>query len=489
MSGRPVMRDLKPLVEAMQPELREATLYCALPHWFDRSLGLALITKFTSPSSDSSMVLAELLSMPFVYSHGNGAWQYTGSARAFFMHSLEKRKSDFVQLSQYLVDYLQGQYDHLADTSALNDSLCFESVNDLSWERRQLQWQIAYHWAPLDSKEAMKHLIAASEWAGANSRHLGDHKLIVDVWRSQEKWLGQYRPEGVYLEGRYAYAQRDWPEAEKKFDYVWHFASGNRMVKANAGHLLAVIRRQKGQRRWTESAELILRQSLTICEEEIGLANTDAKWLASRVLNSLGATLIQLGEPARVQESLQLLKRSLKLHEELGDTFGWVQVLNSIGNVLMQPGESQNFSEAERLFREALKIADGAILLRSASMLRASLANLLMRRGRQEHYSEAEALLRQSLQYAEGSRDLQHGALVLDRLALLLMQMGDVSRLPEAESLLRRALELWRQSENPQGQHEALVYLVEILEQTDRVSEARELKEEAAQVLAKSIQG
>lgn len=467
-------------VETMPSVMKEAATYCALPHWFDQSLGSALIRHFTSRNGGSGGVFAQLLHLPFVYSHTDETWQYTVATREYFINRL-RHKGGIRTVSRFLVSYLQHQWDEAVEGDKRLTSPS-DTAHEADWQLRRVQWQLAYHWAPLDAPEAMRRLVDISEWAGSRTSRLPDHKLIVDVFHDQQRFLSEYAVEGCYLEGRYAYAQRHWRVAEEKFAYVWEHGTRDLLITANAGHLLAVIRRRKGRQMWVEDAEAMLRRILTICERDIGLENTNAKVLASRVLNSLGATLVQQGGSAHLSEAEKMLRRSLTMHEELDDLSGTSQVLNSLGMLLAHTGGGTRLAEAEKLLRRALEMSRSSGDDRSIAVQQSSLAYVLIEQGDEGRFPEAQALLYGSLRFAVQRDDDYHQALVLSRLGELLLKWGNQSRLREAEKCFKRSLELWEKEHNIRGQYEALIRLAQILEHTERPEEGATLRSRASRL-------
>jgi hypothetical protein len=469
------------LVESLPTHIGEAAIYCSLPHYFDLRLGLALVKQSQDGQTDPSKVLTHLLSLPFIYRHGEDVWQYTGTARDYFTSFLLERSNLLIRLSDFLAHYLQERWDALIGTDQLHARLP-TSEAQLSLELRQLQWQLAYHTAPVRPEEAIRRLLAIADWAGLDYRRQADRKLAIDVLHSQAAWLGDYPIETAYLDGQYAYSRRKWQLAESKLNYVWNSEAKNPLLLARAGHLLGVIRRRKGEPKAARNAEAILRRTLALCDDEIHRENEEAKALAARITNSLGATLTQIGGRSRLDEAAKLLRRSLELHEAQKNQYGAVHALHSLGVTFMRRGGAANFREAEASLRLALATARQHNYSRTAALVAVSLAQLLTLLGGDEYFTEAKTLLRSSLETATEWGDERQQAVVSGRLGRLLSMFGGRENLREAETLSRQSQITWHQLGNSEGEYEALQILATVLERLGRRTEAETARNRAARI-------
>ena len=101
---------------------------------------------------------------------------------------------------------------------------------------RELEWNVAYHLAPLDPPAAVERLLEFVENAAVASR-LADVRGVLDLFEEQTQWLKPFEVERAYFQGRYAYARSDYDVAEDRFKLVWEKSEPSR-IKAIAGHLL-----------------------------------------------------------------------------------------------------------------------------------------------------------------------------------------------------------------------------------------------------------
>lgn len=477
-------QSLANLLMQLPHELVAAAQFCALPHWFERELALNIVKQFVDDSELAARWLDKLLNLPFVYSHGEAEWQYTSGARAYFCSQLEEQPETLGQLSQFLVRYFEQRDAAASGTWRENQPLVTTSARAVSLERRRVQWQIAYHLAPLNPSASMQRLLLISEWATARFDRLPDFKLVVDVWHERDSFLAEYRSEGVYLEGVYAYRQGNSDEAELKFEYVWQHRPIDPVVTANAGHLLGVIWRQKGRKSFVVRAEQVLRESLTLsrlAEQH----DRDTHGLRARILNSLGATLMQLGEEEQVEEAETLLRQALALSTDSEQEDGRAHVLNTLGTLLAR---TERPIEAEKILWEALQLSQARHASRNTAIIRSSIADLIIRSGERERFEEAEELLRLSLDDARRRDDMHQMALLRNRMGILLIGLGDSERYNEASEQFQLSQQLWYKLGNPQGQAEAMNNLASLWESLNFHRQASRLRRQAAQLSADASQ-
>ena len=393
------------LGESLGEPIATAVELCALPHWFDDDLAYEMLSRFGKLNGDAHSTLADLKRLPFIYPYEGGTWHLAPSARAHFTARLARRHHTYLELSRFLKDYLERIR---AQVSAPN-----------SPEARELEWRIAYHSAPIDSEATVLLLHRLNDEAVHWSR-LADMRAVVDLANEQAPWLSRHAVDLLYFEGHYAYAQGHLKLAETCFTKVWEMAEPSKM-KAIAGHLLGVIwMRRRQARSCVLKARDILRESLEL-GQQLGQTHHQAM-----VLNSLGGVLVKLGGEDQLEEARRAFERSLELGQQLGQTRHQAMVLNSLGSLLVKLGGEDQLEEARRAFERSLELGQQLGQTHHQAMVLNSLGSVLVKLGGEAQLEEARRAFERSLELLKQVDDTHGQAMVLVSLSTWTEAAGDI---------------------------------------------------------------
>ena len=452
------------LNESVPQRLRQAAMLCAVPNWFTRSLGLHLIDKFGRPMGSAEQVFGELVCLPFVYRREDVDWQVAPSIRAVLKAQLSEQGQAFQRVSSFVARDLTRQVDQAFGLRA-----------------RSLQAEIVYHMAVTRPRVALQELVRISD-AAARESHVANIKLAVDTCTEQSQWLPSGDVEVLYVRGRYAYATDDWKAAQVALEEVWRRKARDPFVTANAGLLLGVLYRRRGQQPFLDRAEVTLRQTLTLCEKLLTQDRRRANELRAWVLNSLGATIAQRGAAGRFDEAERMLRQSLSLGERVGDKQHRAQVLNTLGTLYAEAGGVSGLRRAERCFRQALLEEPVVLDAKSHAQLEHSLGKVLSARGDYANLREAESHLRRSLDLGKRVGKGHHTALALQTLGLTLIRLGGAKRRREAEEYLRRSFAFWKSVDHVQGQEHSLRALETLMVREKRADDLLAIRSSLAEL-------
>jgi len=484
-SGK-IFSSITSLVDSFDVGLYQAVVCCALPFWFTKFSAVQLLSwNFPEISyQESERLFRRILDLPFVFLRSELTWQYSITARKVLLEQLKKDKAKFENLSMNYIGILQ-QYLEEFSRERNEPNMITGKSKDLTWKMRQVHLQIAYHWAPIDPQKSMKKLLEISDWSSGQKKYLSDQKQATTIIRTNGQYFTSLRPECIYLQARYEYGRGEYfyAVAAEKFSHVFLMKPEDPIIYCNSGHLLGVILRKRGNSKATDEAIRVLRESLDICYNKIGINNSTGLKMAARITNSLGATLVKSNEKRKVSEGLLILQQSLEYQKKADDDFGLVQVLNSIGSALQQFDNEEEINEAERLLREALKLCRNIDSPKSESMLRVSLSGVLIRKGGEENFEEATRLLKKCLEYAEGSHNERHEAITRSKIASLILAAEYKDRLIEAEEHLVKSIEFWKRVSHNGGTKHDLEALAIIFDLTGREDEADLTRLEAEEII------
>jgi hypothetical protein len=486
-------------MEAAPEHLREALVYCATPYWFQKSLAIKIIENIVQPDDSAQDTFYQLLNLPFIYRHDENTWQYTDTARNK-MHaymSTKEYRNKYKEVHRLVVNDIRSQLDTLINEGHADLPEGDEQTDIRSWQVRRLRWQLIYHLAPVDPKQAYKEFETIAKWANRNRDRLPMYKLAVEVWEKQARWLGAYKEEGAYYQGYFAYRTNDLARAENLFSLVWARDTTDIFMKADTGHLLGVIYRQKGQTRWYTEAEEILRASLEILEKDNDKENEDFLALKARILNSLAATLIQMGPyviQTKAQENLEeaqfLLYESLSLERDvLGDVYGTTHVLNTLAglhlmyHIRLNAGII-NLHRAMEFIDETLDLSSQEGNDQDEMIHLNTKAEVLIQFGEENHLKAAEDLLHRCLEINKKIRDRRTQALSYSKLARVYYERGDEQSLRTSIKWSRRSLEVWKELENLLGQKECMELIAATHDLLGEPGKASSWRRQAYQLVA-----
>lgn len=473
-------------IETSPAYLRDAICYCATPYWFQEPLAVKIIENFVKADYSAQDTFYRLLDLPFIYSHDETTWQYTDDARKKILASLvtEENKSKFKAVHTLVANEIKSQLKALVDNGHADLPEGDQQSGFNSWQVRRLRWQLIYHLAPVDPEQAYKEFQIIAEWAIRKSDRLPMYKLAVDAWEKQAKWLNTYKEEGAYYQGYFAYKMNDFARAENLFSLVWLGGTKNMFMKADAGHLLGVIYRQKGQTKWNEEAEKILRASLAVLENKDITDNKELIQIKARILNSLGATLVQTSafvELAKAQKKLEeaeiLLSESLRIEKDLlEDSYGSTHVLNTFSTLYLQYEVRLSLGKVN--LNRAKEFIDAAIDLSQEGSEQDEMihfntkAEVLIQLGDENNLKEAEELLFRCLEINKKLRDERTKAISCSKLGKVYIKRGDENSLRSSITWLYRGLETWKGLENSMGQKECMELIATAYEQLNEPEKA-----------------
>lgn len=448
--------------------VRDASRYCAAPSWFQKPLALKIIENFVKTDSSAHDTLYQVLDLPFVYRHDETTWRFTEDAREEMLGSLPP--DDYKKVHRLVATELEAQVVTLLHEGHADLPEGNVQTDTDSWQIRRLRWQLVYHLAPVDSQQAFKEFEEIAKWAIGNRDRLPMFKLAIEAWQKQAKWLNVYGDEGSYYQGYYAYRTEDFARSEQFFDLVWRSFSKNIFMKADSGHLLGVIYRRKGQNSWIERAERILKASLELLPKEMDHNDKETLELMARILNSLGATLVQRAKSVdkaqalrKLEEAENILRQSLRLQNEiLNDDRGRAHVLNTFATLHLQyvhlhlGNERVHLVRADEYIEEALSWSLESGSDRDQTVQLNTKADVLIQMGGKKDLEIAEELALRSLDLNKRIHDEKTNAISSFRLAEVYSKRDDNESLDLSIKWAKRSLDLWQKLEHPLGQKEAI---------------------------------
>lgn len=467
-------------IETSPSYLREAIYCCATPYWFQEPLAIKIIESFVKAEHSAQDMFYQLLDLPFIYNHDEATWQYTDDARNKILASLaaEENKSKFKAVHTLIANEIKSQLKTLVENGHADLPQGDQQTDFNSWQVRRLRWQLIYHLAPNDPEQAYNEFEAIAKWANKKRDRLPMFKLAAEAWEKQARWLNTYKEEGAYYQGYFAYKMDDFARAENLFSLVWLGGVKDILMKADAGHLLGVIYRQKGQSKWIEEAEEILRESLGILENE-NKENKEVIQLKARILNTLGATLVQTSsfvEQTKAQkkfdEARKLLQESLRIQQDvLNDDYGSTHVLNTLATLYLKFDGDANVYRAMEFIERSLELLPEGYEQDEMIHLNTK-AEVLIKRGKKADLDEAEELLLRCLTVNRKIHDRRTEAISRSKLARVYYGRGDNESLQSAIEYLRRSLKLWEELDNLIAQKECMELFANTFDQLDQPEQA-----------------
>ena len=260
----------------------------------------------------------------------------------------------------------------------------------------------------------------------------------------------------------------DLPHAEDLFSIVWFGDTKDIIMRADAGHLLGVIYRQKGKSSWNIEAEDILRAALDIIKKNINHQTKEHLQLKSRILNSLGATLLQTSELfdqaealKKLEEAEVILYESFELEQDiLEDKQGTAQVLNTLATLYLR---LYLYSGEEAFVYRALEFIDKALEWSSQDSDDIDLvyhlntkADILIARKSNNDLDEAERLLNQCIEVNKKIRDKKTQAIAYYRMAKVFLGRGDEESIKKSITWASHSIGVWDKLDNAIGKRDSM---------------------------------
>ncbi len=251
------------------------------------------------------------------------------------------------------------------------------------------------------------------------------------------------------------------------------------LLLAEAALLLQRAGAHAQERAQYRSAELLLQQSIPICQQVWGCESPQTV----QSLNYLGETYHEQG---KYEQAEPLFQQALVIHEHL---FGekHPRTATSINNLAVLAYYQGKYEQAEPLYRRALAIRERVLGLEHQDTAESlnNLANFYHQQGKND---QAELLYRRALLIAEHVLGPQRPftALVLHNLARL---YSDQHKCSEAEALYRRALSIRERILGPEHPRIAITqaFLARLYRDQGRYAEAGPLFQQALTIQEKML--
>lgn len=437
---RPVMAELPSWVAG-------AAELCALPNELDDGLGLLLLEEVGHMNGTSPRALSELKHLPFVSDSG-GIWQMAAGARGVLAERLEERPSVFREGHRVASEALRNRRDAIDEKA--------------SPSARRLQWNLAYHLAPIDAATAIEQLDDLVERA-ATLRAVGDMRAVVDLAEVQHEWLAGRELDVLYYQGRLAYEDGDFRTAEEKLKAVWE-SSIDRRKRLFSGHFLGRIWGDPDHgNRWDDAEGTLLAAGRLAAEMD------DLRGEAM-ILNTLGALQVRRDKPTDRISGESNLERSVRLSRAVGDRRTEAYALLSLAGTLMKARRPGSTEEAEAHLRRSLDLETAFPDLECRGLAKDALGRLLARSGPTRR-EEAIELLEQGVERARQRDDARQLAFALEALGDLL-SCGNPPQLDLAVQVLNESLAIGRERRDRRHQAIVLSRLATLAEREDRPVDA-----------------
>jgi hypothetical protein len=256
--------------EFLPPSLINAIELCSVPHSIDDELANAILQNCGNLTDTPLATWAKIKRQHFIFPSENGEWRFASSARAFFISRLEHNIT--LELHRFLKNYFEKKIQDLPQ--------------EISPQKRELEWRVAYHLAPTNPEEAIKMLYSIGENAILFKR-AADLKGIIDLFIEQKIWLSRFNSECIFFEGVYEYIKQNIAGAERCFNSYWGI-SKHSPFEANAGYLLGVARANSYDLQELIKAKSIFEHSFNIA------VGHDDKNLQGKIHNKLNECILQI---------------------------------------------------------------------------------------------------------------------------------------------------------------------------------------------------
>lgn len=389
----------------------------AAPH-----LGSALSTRLKNLQNDD-LVLNELLEPLTSYS----LIQQDPGARSFSIHRLVQ-----TVLRTGLSDNAQREW-AVRTIHALNDA--FPKVEFMQWSL---------------SEQLLPHVLVCAELVADMQLDLKEAAdLLANVGRYLHKQAKDKEAERLHTQAlliRRKIFGNDHPDVASSLK--------------NLGDVYSALRRYSDSERFHIEA-------LAIREKLYGSEHAD-------IAHSLNNLAIVYRIRGKLQEAERLHLRALAIRKKVhGEEHQYVG--NSLSNLAALYASQKDYVKAEELYRQALSIRQTALGNDHVEVAHTLglLANLCFMKG---DYSSAEGFYKKALQIREKNFQPRHPQIAhtLNRLAEVYVKQ---SRYEEAVPLYRRAISIYQRSPSvTKVLAKALEQYIFVLEETDRLSEAAEMK-------------
>jgi tetratricopeptide (TPR) repeat protein len=430
-------------------EVSRAAELCAVPNELDDGIGLLLLEEIGQMNGTSPRMLGELKHAPFVSASGD-TWRLAANARVVLTERLRaENPAAFLAAHRVTGDAFRSRRDALHEKA--------------SPRARRLQWNLAFHLAPVDADWAIAELDDLVERA-ATIRALGDMRAVVALVGAQHDWLGGRELDVLYYEGRLAYEDGDFQTAAAKLEPVW-VSGSDRRKRLFAGHFLGAIwGRPDSGHRWDEATATLLAAARLAADME------DLRG-EGVILHTLGALLLRRDASGDRNSATKHLRRAVVLSRAVGDRRTEAIALVSLASVLMKSRRAGAHEEAEKYLRRRLELEELRPDL-DQGLADAELGRLLAKSGPARR-DEAILLLEQVIQRHRKRGDARQLAFALEALGELLAR-GDQPQSSRAIEALTESLEIGRERRDRRHQAIVLSRLATIAERENRPDDAIE---------------
>lgn len=377
---------LDSVINVLKPNLAEAILLCAIPHWFNKEILAWLLGEGREPSEQTRMLLDELRLKKLVVVHrpDDQSYEVHEKARDLLLRRWRDEDTErFRELNMTVAAY----FTYILQMEESSGEQRAE------WEREEM-----YHLLVADEERGIDLFINLCNRASELSRlstlelllRLTDEET-VNLSAGSQFWAQFFR-------GKLALLFGDWDDALKTWEMLERDQIPIDLEKTLAVHL-SLLYKDKGE--WNKAVECFSR-SLEILEgvgDERGMADT---------YNNLG---FLYKDKEQWDEADECFDRSFNLSKKLSDERGMTISLNNLGLLYKDKGE---WEEADKHFQRSL-----GILERAARSMAATYNNLGFLYKDKRQWKKAEKYFQCSLVILDVIGDEHGKAAVLNSLGFL----------------------------------------------------------------------
>jgi tetratricopeptide (TPR) repeat protein len=443
------------VLDRLPGEVLAGAELCALTPNLDELLATLLLKEAGHMNGTTPRVLNEVRCLPFVTDLGE-TFAVSPNARPQLVRRLEA-KPDAFRVGQHVLSSLY--------------SLRYRNNEDkASPGARRLQWNAAYHLAPIDPGAAVAKLDEIVQRA-SKLKSLSDMRAVVELTTERSRWLSDHALDVLYYEGKLAYEEGKKKQAEEKLSPVWTDIA-DRKKKISSGMYLGQLwaAADRGDH-WDEGVEVLERTA-----ELAGEASDE--WVQAIALNVLSALRKRRKAPGDRQKMIANLRESIELSRRAGNRVNESYSLSALASALLEEGLRD---EAETYLRASIQLERTHPNLPKNPRLRWNLGRLLVQKG-PEHYDEATEIFEAGISRAETKRDPLAQAIYLEGLAEVARARGGAAARKEEAELLSRSLEMGHRAKNLRHQAIVTARLSQNALRRKNLKQAEELQEQVVRL-------
>ncbi len=447
------------------PQVAEAFLACAVPHWFDAPLLAALLEK---PESEAARLLARVTGYSFVSQRPDGAYIYHENARANLLARVKQDPNRFRELSRRAAGFFQDRLSRI-DPALLRSAdihVRAEPPDESSgYKAAPHEWGLAagylfewlYHRLAVDDGQAFDQLTNLYHQLEFQYNLAACGRLLALAQEQRDLLTGD-RPQWLrYYQGRLLERSQRWADALAVWEPLQHEELGPKLKSWLANHMGMVY---DSQGRWDEA-----------------LAHYQASLDIFRALGDRhgeSATLSNIGNVYALQgrwdEALAHYQASLDIFRALGDRHGEANVLGSLGILSRQTGR---WDEAIPYYKQELEICRQLGDRQGESGVLNNLGVVYAKKG---SWAEAIQCYEDSLKIEREMKDRLEEARTLGNLGDVFKETGEWAK---AEDYYKQAITILRDFEDKEQLGDWLEALGELYRMRGMWAEAVQVHEQA----------